>query len=328
LRPAAYDHERSPWLPVAAIAGTIVTWGLASPLIKLADIGGPALAFHRLWIGAVLLFAILALTRTPITRAGMRWALPAGLLFGVNMVLFVVSVKMTTVANATLIGALQPAITLLFAGRIFGEVVTRREVSLVALAIAGVAIVIVGSAGSPEWNPLGDLLAACAVLTFTVYFFITKRARETIGTLEYMTGVHIAAAVVVMPLVLFNPADLWQLGWADVGVVMFIAFISGTAGQVVIGWAHRYVDISLSSLMMLGVPAVAAFAAWIMLDETLGPLQVIGGAITLGAIGAMVRRKSPSAVVEPVPELIAPIELPPDAAVRSPRPASHAEAGG
>jgi drug/metabolite transporter (DMT)-like permease len=304
LRRVQFDQERTPWLPVASIAATIVTWGLASPLIKLADVGGPALAFHRLWIGSLLLLSIAALTRTPLTRDGMRWAIPAGVLFGVNMVLFVVSIKMTTVANATLIGALQPAITLLVAGRLFGEVVTRREVGLVAMAIAGVAIVIIGSAGAPEWNPVGDLLAACAVLTFTVYFLVTKRARETTGTIEYMTGVHLMAALVAMPLVLLNPADLWQLGWGDIGVVLFIAFVSGTAGQVVIGWAHRYVDISLSSLMMLGVPVVAAIAAWAILGESLRPLQILGGAVTLGAIGAMVRRSPPVVVVDPVPEAI------------------------
>jgi drug/metabolite transporter (DMT)-like permease len=152
------------------------------------------------------------------------------------------------------------------------------------------------------------MLAAGAVLTFTLYFLVTKRARETIGTIEYMTGVHVAASLVVMPMLLFNPQDLWQLGWGDVGVVLFIAFVSGTAGQVVIGWAHRYVDISVSSLMMLGVPVVAAMAAWAMLDESLSAVQVIGGAVTLAAIGAMVWRPAGHAATEPVTEAVAPPE--------------------
>lgn len=280
------------WLPLTGIAGTIATWGMASPLIKLASVGGPALSFHRLWIGAVALLAISHGAGQRMERRVLRWAVPAGMVFGVNMVLFVVAVKTTTVANATLIGALQPAMTLLVAGRWFGERVTARAVVAVAVAIAGVSIVIVGSAGKPEWNPLGDALAVGSVVSFTIYFLISKRARATIGTLEYMTGVHTAAALVVMPLALFAPSELWRLSWGDAGVILFIAFVSGTGGQLVIGWAQRFVDVSLSSLMLLGVPVVAALAAWVLLDESLEPVQALGGAITIAAIGAMVWQPS------------------------------------
>ena len=38
-----------------------------------------------------------------------------------NLLFFVLAIKMTTVANATLIGALQPAIVLLVAGRWFAS---------------------------------------------------------------------------------------------------------------------------------------------------------------------------------------------------------------
>ena len=294
-------HAERPWLPVASIAATVVTWGLASPLIKAASLSGIALAFHRLWIGALFLLVVMALLREPVTRQGLRWSLPAGALFGANMIFFVLGVKMTTVANATLIGALQPAITLMFAGRYLGETVTRREITCVAVAIFGVAVVIVGSTGAPEWNLAGDFMAVCAVLTFTVYFLITKVARQTMGTLEYMTGVHTAAAVVAIPVVLLSSADLWDVTWGDVGVILFIAFISGTGGQMVIGWAQRYVDVSLSSLMLLGVPVVAALAAWAMLGEALGPVQIVGGIITLAAIGAMVRR-APAPAIQGVSE--------------------------
>jgi drug/metabolite transporter (DMT)-like permease len=302
VRPFEFDEKRLSWLPLSGIAITIITWGMASPLIKLADVGGPALSFHRLWIGAAMLLAALYGSGERLSARSLRWAVPAGAIFGINMVLFVVSVKMTTVANATLIGALQPAITLLVAGRWFGEAVTRRAVACVGAAIGGVAIVIVGSAGSPEWNPVGDALAVCAVLSFTGYFLISKRARASLGTLEYMTGVHVAAALVAMPLALFNPADLWQLGPADVGIVLFIAFVSGTGGQVVIGWAQRFVDVTVSSLMLLGVPVVAALAAWAILGEALGPIQAVGGAITLVAIAAMVRQPARATEIDRVGE--------------------------
>ncbi len=250
------------------------------------------MAFYRLWIGALALVAIVAvLLRRPVHTAVWPWGLAAGALFGVNLILFVTSVKTTTVANATLIGALQPAIVMVVAGPLFGETVTLRDIVFTAGAIAGVGIVIAGSAGTPEWHPAGDLLAVGAVLTFTAYFLVSKRVRATGGTLEYMTVVHLVAALVATPAIAFRPDELGGLDTRDVLTILFFALVSGTLGQVVIGWAHRYVDVSVSSLMMLGVPVVASIAAWAMVDEALGPVQVAGGLVTLAAISGMLWRR-------------------------------------
>lgn len=297
---ARRDHrsivEEAPWLPVGAAAAAITTWGVASPLIKFASLGGPALAFYRLAGGVLALSAIMALARQPVTLRGARWAALGGAFFGVNMVMYVLALKLTAVANATLIGALQPALTAAVAGPMFGEQVTRREVAWIGAAIGGVALVIAGSAGSAEWNPAGDALALGAVLTFTAYFLVTKQARTHVGTLEYMTGIHVAAAVIAAPVALSDPGGLWPLETRDWLIVGFFALVSGTAGQFVIGWAHRYVDVSLSSLMMLGVPVIATLAAWPMLGEAIGPLQFAGAGITLAALAAMLRRPTASIV--------------------------------
>lgn len=288
-------------LPVAAVAVTVVLWGFVSPLLKYASLSGPALGFYRLWLGVAVLVAVLLAGRVRVGASTWRWGALAGVVFGVNMLAFLVSVKMTTVANVTLIGALQPAIVLLVAGRWFGETVSRREITCVAFAIVGVAIVIVGSAGAPEWNPAGDGIAVGAVLAYTAYFLISKQARSTVATLEYMTVVHLTAAVLMTPIALADPSELVSFGLVDLLIVLFFALVSGTAGQVVIGWAHRYVDISLSSLIMLGVPAVAAVTAWPLLGEALGPVQIVGGLITLAAIAAMMRRPAGASTVEPMP---------------------------
>jgi drug/metabolite transporter (DMT)-like permease len=292
--------DEAPWLPVAAVMATIITWGFASPLVKFASPSGPTMAFYRLTIGVAALLIAMRSMRTAVTMRGLRWAALGGALFGVNILMFVGSIKMTTVANATLIGALQPAIVTAVAGPLFGESVTRREVTCVAGAILGVGIVILGSAGTPEWNPAGDALAVGAVLSFTAYFLVSKRARASVGTLEYMTGVHVAAAFVAAPVALSNPADFWPLSGVDIAIVLFFALVSGTLGQVVIGWAHRYVDVSVSSLLMLAVPVVAMLCAWPLLGEAIGPVQAAGAAVTLGAIAMMMRRPQRAVAVEPV----------------------------
>ena len=116
-----------------------------------------------------------------------------------------------------------------------------------------------------------------------------------------MTVVHIAAALCITPFTLGDPGELVAFDPVDVLIVLFFALVSGTGGQLVIGWAHRYVDITVSSLMMLAVPVVAAATAWVLLGEALGPVQMFGSAITLLAIASMIRRPAAKTSTEAAP---------------------------
>ena len=85
--------------------------------------------------------------------------------------------------------------------------------------------------------------------------------------------------------------------------LVVIVLFSGLGGHLLVNWAHPYVDVSVSSLMMLGTPVVGAIAAWIVLDESLGVLQVIGGLVTLAALFAVIRSRAAEQALESVPEV-------------------------
>ena len=46
MKRATYTEAEAPSFAIVAVAATIVTWGLASPLIKAASVGGEAMAFY------------------------------------------------------------------------------------------------------------------------------------------------------------------------------------------------------------------------------------------------------------------------------------------
>jgi drug/metabolite transporter (DMT)-like permease len=276
-------------VPTLAAAAAVMSWGLGGVLVKLMSISGLSLAFYRLWFGFLVMLAVVAVARRPITLDAMRRSAPAGVLFGINVVLFFSAVRMTTVANANLIGALQPAIVLVVAGPLFGERTGTRAIIWTAVSMTGVAIAIIGSAGSPAWHPGGDALAACALLTFTGYFLISKHVRASVGTLEYMLGVQFFAALAVTPIALLAPGRVdvpERLDWVYLAIIVLS---TGVGAHILVNWAHRYVDVSVSSLLMLLVPVVAGIAAWAILDESLTAVQIAGSALTLGAILMIVR---------------------------------------
>jgi len=143
---------------IGAVSAAVTLMGIGSVVAKAADIDGPILGFHRAWGAAVAYGIVLLLMRGRFSVAKLRQAAPGGLIFGVQLALFFSSVQLTTVANATMLLALQPVVILLFFAKRFGETVHRREWVLSGLAIAGVGLVVFGSVDSPSWSPAGDAL--------------------------------------------------------------------------------------------------------------------------------------------------------------------------
>jgi len=120
-----------------------------------------------------------------------------------------------------------------------------------------------------------------------------------------MTTVTLVAAIVITPVAAatgdgfggFRPDD-WML------LALFV--IAAQAGHLSVAWAHSHVDVTVSSLLILGEPVVSAIAALIILGEPLAPLQVAGGLLAIGAVGSIVwratRREAADLPMETAPE--------------------------
>jgi len=221
-----------------------------------------------------------------------------GLAFGSDIVLFFSALKHTTVANATVVGALQPALVLLVAGRMFGEPVTAGIVTWSAVAIAGVVIVVYGSSGAPVWSITGDLLAVGALFAWTIYFIASKRVSGKLPPFDYLTAMLIIAAVVVTPVALLSGQRLDPGGTGEWAWIALLAIGSGGVGHLLLNWAHGHIDLSVMSLLTLAVPVVAVISAAIFLDESIEWVQVFGMAVVLVALGVVALRTARSSVGE------------------------------
>ena len=284
----------------AAVLVAVVAWSFSNTLIKVSHLPALTFAFWRLWIGAAVLLLATRLARRRLTWQIVRRSVPGGVLLGTEIALFFSAIKRTSVVDVTIIAALQPALVLIVASPLFGERVTRREVLLTLVSVAGVAIVAKGSESTSAWSLAGDLLAGGSLIAWTAYFLVSKHARATVNALEYLTVVSLAAAAVVTPIAMLSghslavhrPAD-----WALLGVFV----IGASGGHLLVAWAHRHVDVTVSSMLMLAQPVVSAIAALLVLSEPVTAQMIAGGAIVLLALGAIVGRASGLAAEEEPP---------------------------
>jgi drug/metabolite transporter (DMT)-like permease len=284
----------------AAVLLAVLAWSFSNTLVKVSHLPALTFAFWRLWMGAAVLLAATGLARRPLTWEIVRRPAPGGILLGAEIALFFSAIKRTSIVDVTIIAALQPALVLIVAGPLFGEHVTRREVLLTLASVAGVAIVAKGSESTSAWSLAGDLLAAGSLFAWTAYFLVSKHARATVNALEYLTVVSVAAAVFITPITLLSDSSL-AVHRSEDWVLLGIFVIGASGGHLLVAWAHGHVDVTVSSMLMLAQPVLSAVAALLILGEPITAPMVVGGAIVLLALGAIVGRATGLAAEEEPP---------------------------
>lgn len=275
---------------IGAVLAAVSLMGVGSVVAKASDIDGPVLALHRAWGAAALYVGLHLLLGGRITRAALRAAAPGGLFFGVQLAFFFSAIQLTTVANATMLIALQPVAVLLFFSKRFGETVTARQLALSGAALAGVALVVFGSTESPSWSPVGDLLAVGALVMWTFYFVGSKEARQTLGAVEYQGLSLLFSAAIMVPVaaVFSGTVDPGPGKW---GWIPAMIAIPGT-GHLALNWAHPRVRLALVSQLTLFSPVVAvALAALVLEGETVNAIQLAGMALVLGPLAVLVKER-------------------------------------
>lgn len=292
--------------PLVLIGMGVLLFSLGPVAVAGSTTTGPVLSFWRLWIGAVLMGTISAVTirisgRRP-TRVGWSWAARCGVAFGIHQLLFMIALKATSVVDVTLMQVLQPVFVGLLAVVLFGERpgLGFRLWSLVA--IAGAGVVVLAGASGPSGDPVGVLLAVLNVAFFAVYFVWSKQARSHIDTVPFLFGVVVAAGVVVSAYVAVAGEPVGGIGRADLLRAGFIASVPGALGHFVTTWPLARVSANVPPVMQLAMPFLAGGLAWLVLDQRITWLHVLGGAITIAGVLGSLLSPSGRRLVAPGPD--------------------------
>ncbi len=266
-----------------------VGWGFAAIFARLASAPGLVLCFYRLWLGAALLSIAVYASGRRLSWDHFRDSWLGGLFLAGDMAMFFCALKLTSVVDVTVIGAVQPALVLMVARPLFGERMGRWDVFWILVAMVGVSAAVIGPGVTSHHQLLGDLLATGSMLSWSAYWLVSKHARAKQNALEYTAVVTIVAAATLTLVVLVSAQSLARVHAGDSLWIALLAVVPGGA-HLVMNWAHKYVDASVSSVIGASNPIVAAAAAVVILRQPLTVVQVGCGLAGLAAIAIVAAR--------------------------------------
>ncbi|MEM6743870.1 MAG: DMT family transporter, partial [Pseudomonadota bacterium] len=160
---------------------------------------------------------------------------------------------------------------------------------LIAFAVAFPGLVLVLGPGAEALGPNfwpGVGYAAASALSIGSYFALSQNLMRRMGAPAF-TMVSQGAATLGMAAVgalTLGPEDFafGPEGWAWIAAIVVFATV---APILAFYEGIRRLGAARASLISLVGPLMTATMAWIFLDETLGPVQLLGFAVVLGAIG-------------------------------------------
>ena len=278
-------------LALFAVVVAVTAWAVGPIFVVQLTISLPTTVLYRQLIWLPVLFTLAHLRGDGFTRHHWSISWKPGIFFSLSAIFSFGSFQQTTIANATLIGSLTPAVLLFLAPRILGEKVTAQRVVYSLVSFVGVVAVVVGaeSGGSSEHGLLGDAMAFGNMAVWTIYFIAAKRARdEGVNTWSFLTGICLTNVILAIPWALATSDDLMDVQPRDWLLLVLMMLIPGTMGHYLMTWAQRYLDTTVSSLITLGGPVMSTGLAFIFLGQDVAMVQMLGGVVVLLGLGGVI----------------------------------------
>lgn len=282
-------------LGLLSVATAVLCFSVSSSIVKWSGTPGSVLAFWRM-LGAVVVWWVVArLSGSPVTWTSIRRTFVPGVLFGLNLALFFTAVTRTSIAHAEFIGALTPLLLVPAGAVLFKERVVRRALAWGSLALVGVAIVLFNSPASGSSSTSGDLLVAVAVLLWAGYLLSTKRVRGGMDVAQFMGSVMPVGTLTLVPIVVVR-GEITEVGGKGWVAVVLLLLLTGIGAHGLIVFAQRHLPVATISILQVAQPALAVMWAFLILGESIRPLQVVGMVLVISGLALFILQSNRSSV--------------------------------
>ncbi len=277
---------------LAVFIGAVII-AFAPILVRLSEIGPSGTGFHRFLLAIPLYWAIAAtLPRSDAAEGSERPTSfrdflligMAGVYLAADVAVWHYSIKMTTVANSTLLANVAPVFVVLGGWLLFRTRVTRTYLVGLAATMAGIFILSQASLSLSEDHFVGDLLGVLTAVFYAAHQMAVERLRKRFSTLTIMKYAIPASALVMLPVALASGDDLLPVTLAGWGFLIALAAGPQVFGQGLIAWALAHLPVAFASVSLLVQPVTAALVAWALFGEQIGVQQGIGAVIVLAGI--------------------------------------------
>ena len=262
-------------------------------------VGVTSLLAARFVLAAAVFWAIVGLRHTSPARPPRRVVLAAVALgaigYSVQAGFFFSALQHIDASLTSLLLYTFPALVCVGAVLLGRERFEAWKAGALVVASAGTALVLLGG-GSGDLQAKGVLLGLGAGITYSVYILV---AEVVVGRVDAWLFSALVASGAAVTLTLTGAVggslelDLGAAGWSWIVAIALVCTVMPIS-TFLLGMAR--VGSSTASIVSTVEPLVTVSLAVVLLGESLGPAQVLGGALVIGAVIALQSRRAEQSV--------------------------------
>ncbi len=233
------------------------------------------------------------------TRGAMRLHLLRGATASVMAICFFWGIARVPLAEGIALSFIAPLITLYLAAAMLGETISRQAILASILGLGGVAIILLGRAGSgADHGPevLAGIGAIFASALLYAYNLILQRQQAQLASpveiAFFQPLIVMAILAVFAPWLAFVPeAEQWSAIWGAAGLAGF--------SLLTLSWAYARAEAQILVAVEYTAFVWAALFGWLVFDEQV-TLPVVGGACLIVTGCIIAARHKPDIVPQHV----------------------------
>ncbi len=255
------------------------------------DIPPVGLSFWRWVVGSLVLLPFVlrhGAGRWRIYRRHWRAFAVLGFFMIGSTTLVLIALNLTSAINVSLINALQPTLTVLFAWLFLKEALSTGRIAGIVCGVAGVAVML--SRADPALLirldfQAGDFVALLAMCGFSGYALNLHRLPRELSGVESLFAITVAGTVMLLPFYLAESA-VWKtvpVSTASIGAIAALALLVSVFGNLLWNAGNHLIGPARAAIFINLIPVFGTVLAITFLGERLYFYHVAGG--TLVALG-------------------------------------------
>jgi drug/metabolite transporter (DMT)-like permease len=291
------------WLPVAAVAVTLVFWASAFVAIRHLgeDFSPGALSLGRLLVGVVCL-GVVALSRGVPRPTGRQWLsiVAIGVLwFGVYNVALNEGERRVDAGTAAMLIQISPVLIAFLAAAFLNERFTLYLGVGLALAFAGVGLISLSiSDGDGGSDVLGVVLCLVSAVVYSISLILQKPLVAKLPAIHVVWLACTVGAIVCLPFLGQLVDEAADAPTSSILWVVYLGVFPTAIAFTTYAYALNHMSATSLGVTTYLVPPITIVMGVIFLDEAPPAMAYVGGALAL--VGVAVARRKPRTIAEEV----------------------------
>jgi drug/metabolite transporter (DMT)-like permease len=205
-----------------------------------------------------------------------------GFFGGTAVLLYFMAIQHIAVGLATLLNYTSPIFAGLFAAAFIGEPIRARVIGPLAVASAGVFLVVragEASAAVPglTWWHLAGL---CSAMLSGAAVTAIRGARRSEGSWSIFASFSLFGLLATAPLGIWQWKNPTPHEWLELVVMALLSI----AAQLLMTYAYRWVETVIAGVISQFAVVIAMSLGWFFLSERITPLGLLGSALTITGV--------------------------------------------